>query len=127
MNTENKISRREALGGLGATVLTIGATQAFADDPPSSVNAHPVPLENPVSKYPKPPFESQFQPWSGLASKMNPPPDHGEKSYRGSGRLAGRKALITGGRFRNGTRRSHCLCTRRSGCCDQLLSHGRTG
>jgi NAD(P)-dependent dehydrogenase (short-subunit alcohol dehydrogenase family) len=28
---------------------------------------------------------------------MDPPPDHGEKSYRGSGRLAGRKALITGG------------------------------
>ena len=28
---------------------------------------------------------------------MEPPPDHGEKSYRGSGRLAGRKALITGG------------------------------
>jgi NAD(P)-dependent dehydrogenase (short-subunit alcohol dehydrogenase family) len=28
---------------------------------------------------------------------MDPRPDHGEKSYRGSGRLAGRKALITGG------------------------------
>ena len=28
---------------------------------------------------------------------MDPAPDHGEKSYRGSGRLAGRKALITGG------------------------------
>ena len=28
---------------------------------------------------------------------MEPPPDHGEASYRGSGRLAGRKALITGG------------------------------
>jgi NAD(P)-dependent dehydrogenase (short-subunit alcohol dehydrogenase family) len=28
---------------------------------------------------------------------MEPPPDHGEKTYRGSGRLAGRKALITGG------------------------------
>jgi hypothetical protein len=33
----------------------------------------------------------------GLASKMNPRPDHGEKSYQGFGRLAGRKALITGG------------------------------
>jgi len=28
---------------------------------------------------------------------MEPPPDHGEKSYKGSGRLVGRKALITGG------------------------------
>ncbi len=33
----------------------------------------------------------------GLAGKMDPPPDHGETGYKGSGRLAGRKALITGG------------------------------
>jgi NAD(P)-dependent dehydrogenase (short-subunit alcohol dehydrogenase family) len=50
-----------------------------------------------VSKYPKPPFKSQSQPWPGLAKEMVPPPDHGEKSYKGSGRLAGRKALVTGG------------------------------
>ncbi|HWF45032.1 MAG TPA: SDR family oxidoreductase [Candidatus Kapabacteria bacterium] len=56
-----------------------------------------VELEDPTSKYPKPPFTEQFQPWPGLASKMNPRPDHGETSYRGSGRLHGRKALITGG------------------------------
>jgi NAD(P)-dependent dehydrogenase (short-subunit alcohol dehydrogenase family) len=54
-------------------------------------------LENPTTKYPKPPFKSQSQPWPGLASKMEPRPDHGEKSYKGSGRLSGRKALITGG------------------------------
>ena len=54
-------------------------------------------LENPTTKFPKPPFKRQTQPWPGLASKMDPRPDHGEKSYRGSGRLAGRKALITGG------------------------------
>jgi NAD(P)-dependent dehydrogenase (short-subunit alcohol dehydrogenase family) len=54
-------------------------------------------LENPVGKYPAPPFAKQSQTWPGLASKMEPPPDHGEKSYKGSGRLAGRKALITGG------------------------------
>ncbi len=54
-------------------------------------------LEDPTTKYPKPPFQEQSQPWPGLASKMNPKPDHGEKSYRGSGRLKGRKALITGG------------------------------
>ena len=54
-------------------------------------------LENPADKYPKPPFKKQSQPWPGLAGKMDPPPDHGEKSYKGSGRLAGRKALITGG------------------------------
>ena len=54
-------------------------------------------LQNPTDKYPKPPFKKQSQPWPGLASKMEPRPDHGETSYRGSGRLAGRKALITGG------------------------------
>src|SRR4051812_49473123 len=54
-------------------------------------------IQNPVQKYPSPPFKAQSQPWPGLASKMEPRPDHGEKSYKGSGRLAGRKALITGG------------------------------
>jgi NAD(P)-dependent dehydrogenase (short-subunit alcohol dehydrogenase family) len=54
-------------------------------------------LANPSDKYPKPPYKKQSQPWPGLASKMDPRPDHGEERYRGSGRLAGRKALITGG------------------------------
>src|SRR6202789_2718634 len=54
-------------------------------------------VSDPRTKYPKPPFPEQHQPWPGLASKMQPRPDHGEKSYRGSGRLTGRKALITGG------------------------------
>ncbi|MFA4867903.1 MAG: SDR family oxidoreductase [Pedobacter sp.] len=54
-------------------------------------------LEDPKKKYPKPPFKEQKQPWPGLASKMDPVPDHGETSYVGSGRLTGRKALITGG------------------------------
>jgi NAD(P)-dependent dehydrogenase (short-subunit alcohol dehydrogenase family) len=54
-------------------------------------------LVNPAQKYPLPPFPEQIQPWPGLASKMTPRPDHGETIYKGSGRLAGRKALITGG------------------------------
>jgi NAD(P)-dependent dehydrogenase (short-subunit alcohol dehydrogenase family) len=54
-------------------------------------------MDDPRTKYPKPPFKEQTQPWPGLAGRMSPQPDHGEKSYRGSGRLAGRKALITGG------------------------------
>jgi NAD(P)-dependent dehydrogenase (short-subunit alcohol dehydrogenase family) len=54
-------------------------------------------LDDPTTRYPKPPYKKQSQPWPGLASKMEPPPDHGEESYRGSGRLAGRKALVTGG------------------------------
>ena len=54
-------------------------------------------LLNPTERYPKPPYKKQSQPWPGLASKMDPRPDHGEESYKGSGRLTGRKALITGG------------------------------
>jgi NAD(P)-dependent dehydrogenase (short-subunit alcohol dehydrogenase family) len=54
-------------------------------------------LENPVDRFAKPPFKKQEQPWPGLACKMEPPPDHGETSYKGAGRLTGRKALITGG------------------------------
>ncbi len=57
---------------------------------------HPT-VDDPRSKYPKPPFKPQPQPWPGLARDMDPKPDHGETSYRGAGRLAGRKALITGG------------------------------
>jgi NAD(P)-dependent dehydrogenase (short-subunit alcohol dehydrogenase family) len=49
------------------------------------------------NKNPKPPFKEQSQPWPGLAGKMEPRPDHGEKSYKGSGRLLSRKALVTGG------------------------------
>jgi NAD(P)-dependent dehydrogenase (short-subunit alcohol dehydrogenase family) len=54
-------------------------------------------VRSPKDEYPTPPFPAQTQPWPGLASKMQPVPDHGETSYVGSGRLAGRKALITGG------------------------------
>jgi NAD(P)-dependent dehydrogenase (short-subunit alcohol dehydrogenase family) len=54
-------------------------------------------LPDPRTRYSKPPFKRQPQDPPGLASKMDPRPDHGEESYKGSGRLAGRKALITGG------------------------------
>ncbi len=54
-------------------------------------------MQNPLNQFPKPPFKQQHQDPPGLASKMEPRPDHGEKSYRGSGKLTGRRALITGG------------------------------
>jgi NAD(P)-dependent dehydrogenase (short-subunit alcohol dehydrogenase family) len=54
-------------------------------------------LVDPTTKYPSPPYKRQTQEWPGLASKMSPKPDHGETSYKGSGKLVGRKALITGG------------------------------
>ncbi|MCW2316065.1 NAD(P)-dependent dehydrogenase (short-subunit alcohol dehydrogenase family) [Rhodoblastus acidophilus] len=88
-------SRRTILGGMtfgGMTgsLFAAGAAQAA----PGTQDQVP---PNPVTEYPRPPFARQQQPWPGLASLMNPPPDHGETSYRGSGRLLGRKALITGG------------------------------
>jgi hypothetical protein len=47
--------------------------------------------------YPRPPFPSQHQPMPGTTGAMKPLPDHGETSYKGSGRLNGKKAVITGG------------------------------
>ena len=53
-------------------------------------------MQDPRHQYPEPPFPKQMQPAPGLAVKMEPRPDHGETSYRGAGKLVGRKALITG-------------------------------
>ena len=51
---------------------------------------------DPRELYPKPPFPAQQQDAPGDIREMDPKPDHGEESYVGGGRLAGRKALITG-------------------------------
>jgi NAD(P)-dependent dehydrogenase (short-subunit alcohol dehydrogenase family) len=51
---------------------------------------------DPLTAYPRPPFPPQQQPGTGRTEKMSPEPDHGEESYVGHGRLAGRRALITG-------------------------------
>src|SRR5436305_5672144 len=98
MREENKINRRKAIAGIGAGLATMSVIPAFADKNEGySEFSAPENMEDPTTKYPKPPFQEQSQPWPGLAGKMNPRPDHGEKSYKGSGRLQGRKALITGG------------------------------
>ncbi len=99
MNQENQVSRRKLIGGLGsglAATLIAPAVLAHAEQQAPAETAPP-PLVDPTTKYPRPPFKAQPQAWPGLASKMDPRPDHGETSYKGSGRLQGRKALITGG------------------------------
>src|ERR1041384_5364737 len=54
-------------------------------------------LQDPTKQYPQPKFKRQTQKAPGLAKKMIPKPDSGELTYRGFGRLTGRKALVTGG------------------------------
>lgn len=54
-------------------------------------------MTDPLTKYPRPPFESPGQGFPGMTDRMAPEPDHGEESYKGSGRLAGKAALVTGG------------------------------
>lgn len=87
-------SRRRFVGTVAAG---LAAAPALAQTGASSSSATPAarPLMPPT--YPKPPFQHQQQEWPGLAGKMTPRPDHGEATYRGSGRLLGRRALITGG------------------------------
>ena len=53
--------------------------------------------QDPQTKYTTKPFPEQKQKWPALQREMTPVPDCGEASYRGSERLAGRKALVTGG------------------------------
>ena len=97
MNEQNGISRRRAIAQFGAVgMAAFGASGVVGAENNQEVMTTQK-LEDPKAKYPKPPFKEQSQPWPGLASKMEPRPDHGEKSYKGSGRLLGRKALIPGG------------------------------
>ncbi|KAA2242681.1 SDR family oxidoreductase [Chitinophaga agrisoli] len=94
MTYSKGISRRRAIGGL-ATLAAAPALMATGNGKASVPQNQQ--LQDPTKKYPRPPFNGQSQPWPGLAGKMDPRPDHGEDSYKGSGRLTGRKALITGG------------------------------
>ncbi|MGI4831960.1 MAG: SDR family oxidoreductase [Janthinobacterium lividum] len=96
MQEEQNFSRRQLLSGLGAG-LAVAAVAPVLSAEAAAVPPAAVPLTNPTTKYPRPPFKGQSQPFPGLASQMDPRPDHGETSYKGSGRLQGRKALITGG------------------------------
>src|SRR3954462_6796036 len=93
-------SRRALMGGMATGMLaafTMPAQVQQASAASNTAVASPQMKQDPTTQYPQPPFKPQQQQWPGLAGKMDPRPDHGEKSYKGSGRLAGRKGLITGG------------------------------
>lgn len=85
-------SRRTVLSGAAFGAAAVVAAPAAAQQRPTQVM-----LRDPQTKFTSDPFPEQSQPWPGIQGKMTPVPDCGETSYRGSGRLAGRKALITGG------------------------------
>jgi NAD(P)-dependent dehydrogenase (short-subunit alcohol dehydrogenase family) len=71
-------------------------------------------------KHPEPPFPKQKQPMPGLTAKMTPVPDHGEESYKGSGRLKDKKAVITGAD--SGIGRAVAIAYAREGA-DVLISY----
>ncbi len=76
--------------------------------------------QNPLTQYPKPPFPTQHIDPPGIESRMDPKPDYGEQSYRGSGRLTGKAALITGAD--SGIGRAVALAFAREGA-DVLISY----
>jgi NAD(P)-dependent dehydrogenase (short-subunit alcohol dehydrogenase family) len=86
-------SRRDLLKGTAAGASFAAAPAAFAQ----GAAAAAAPLADPQTNYPSHPFAEQRQKWPALQRDMKPVPDSGERSYRGSGRLGGRKALVTGG------------------------------
>ena len=94
MSNPSAPDRRQILGGVAIGGLAAAAPAAAQTSKAKTMAKPPV---DPTTAYPKPPFPKQQQPWPGLTSKMDPRPDHGEASYKGSGRLVGRKALLTGG------------------------------
>jgi hypothetical protein len=69
---------------------------------------------------PQPPFPEQQQSMPGSSTAMEPQPDYGETSYKGSGRLAGKKTIITGGD--SGIGRAVALAFAREGA-DVLVSY----
>jgi NAD(P)-dependent dehydrogenase (short-subunit alcohol dehydrogenase family) len=71
-------------------------------------------------KRPEPPLPKQKQPMPGLTGKMKPVPDHGEDTYKGSGRLKDKKAIITGGD--SGIGRAVAIAYAREGA-DVLISY----
>jgi NAD(P)-dependent dehydrogenase (short-subunit alcohol dehydrogenase family) len=65
-------------------------------------------------------FPEQQQPVPGVQAKMDPVPDCGEQTYRGSGKLTGKKAVITGGD--SGIGRAVAIAYAREGA-DVLVSY----
>jgi hypothetical protein len=109
-NESRFLSRRQAVSvvgiGMVAGAAAPGIGRGTDGNSNSPVDGEPN-MTDPRTKYPKPPFKAQTQPWPGLAGKIDPKPDHGEHSYRGSGRLAGIRGWVA---RRPGAALTHASC-----------------
>jgi hypothetical protein len=77
MSEDNTMSRRKAIGSIGAVLATTVISPVMAEGLGSGdFNSAPG-LEDPTTKYVRPPFKEQKQEWPGLVSRMDPRPDHG--------------------------------------------------
>jgi NAD(P)-dependent dehydrogenase (short-subunit alcohol dehydrogenase family) len=89
--SRRSVMKSAAIAGLAAVSLPVSVESAAAQ-PPGDVQ----PVGDPRTRFPND-QPAQAQAWPGLQRDMTPKPDCGEASYRGTGRLAGRRALVTGG------------------------------
>lgn len=87
----DQTNRRDLFKGAAVVGAAAVAGSAIAQTGPAAAPA------DPRTKFTNQPFPEQKQKWPALQREMKPVPDCGEASYRGSGKLTGRKALVTGG------------------------------